>query len=156
MQEINQLMNNRELVALVYLGLFFILALAIKNVRPALFEVLKLLVTSKLGIMLGVYLATIIVDIWFTSQLGFWTLSLLGNTMLWIILVGLAWFIHINDAGKDSDFFKRRLLEALGISAVLEFFVNLEAMPLVLEFVSQGFLLVVILLNAVAVREEKY
>jgi hypothetical protein len=156
MQEINQFMNNRELVALVYLGLFFILVIALKNVRPSLVEVLKLLVTSKIGVMLGLYLATILTAIWSMSRLGLWTHSLLGNTILWIILIGLAWFININDAGKDSDFFKRRLLEALGISAFLEFFINLEAMPLVLEFISQAFLLFVVLLNAVAIREVKY
>jgi hypothetical protein len=51
-------------------------------------------------------LATIIAAIWIYVSTGVWTLSLLVNTILWIILVRLAWFIHINDGGKDADFFK--------------------------------------------------
>jgi hypothetical protein len=149
-------MNNRELVSLIFIGLVVVFALVAKSVRPAALDVLKQLVVSKLGIVLGIYLAIISAAIWLMAILDFWDSSLIGSTLLWILLIGLGWFININDAGTDSDFFKRRLLEALGIGAFLECFINFEVMPLVLEFIMQALLLFVVLLNAVATREAKY
>ena len=150
------IMNNRELVALVYIGLAVTIVMAIRSVRPAFLEVLKLLMLSKIGITLAIYLATTIVAIWLMSLIGFWTVNLLGSTLLWFILVGLAWFGNITDAGKDADFFKRRLLAALGIVTFLEVFVNIAALPLWAEFIVQGFLSFVVLVNAVALTDSKY
>jgi hypothetical protein len=149
-------MNNRELVALVYIGLFVTIVLAMRSVRPALLEVLKLLILSKIGITLVIYVATTVVAIWLMSLIGFWTVSLLGSTLLWFILVGFAWFINIADAGKDPDFFKRRLIAAIGIAAFLEVFVNLATLPLWVEFIVQGFLLFVLLLDTVASMDPKH
>ena len=52
-------MNNRVLVALVFIGLVVVFALAAKSIRPTALDVLKQLVASKLGIVLVIYLATI-------------------------------------------------------------------------------------------------
>lgn len=149
-------MNNREIVALVYLCVFLLLILVIRDARSSLWQVLRLLLFSKLGFVLAIYAATIGAAIFVMSLLGFWTWSLLGSTLLWFILVGFAWFFKINDAGKDSDFFKRRLFEAIGISAILEVFVGLVALPLWAEFVVQGLLLFVILMNAFAQTDSKF
>jgi hypothetical protein len=60
--------------------------------------------------VLGIYLATIAAAVWLMAILDFWDSSLIGSTLLWFLLIGLGWFININDAGTDSDFFKRRLI----------------------------------------------
>lgn len=52
--------------------------------------------------------------------------------------------------------FKRRLLETIGIGAFFEFFINAQVMPLWVELPAQALLIVVVLLNAVASREDRY
>ena len=43
MNDLPSIMNNRELVALVYIGLAVTIVMAMRSVRPAFLEVLKLL-----------------------------------------------------------------------------------------------------------------
>jgi hypothetical protein len=150
------IMNNRELVSLLFIGFVVVFAFAAKSIRPTALDVLRQLLASKLAIFLGIYLGTITAAVWLMAYFGFWDASLIGSTLLWFLLVGFVWFINIGDAGKDPDFFKHRLLEALGIGAVLECFLNLEVLPLVLEFLLQAFLLFVVGINVVASREAQY
>lgn len=155
MSFIGQFMNNREVVALIYVALLLVLALAIKDARSSLLQVLKILFLSRLGLTFAFYMAVIAAAIWLMSMFGFWTQNLLGSTLLWVLVAGFVWFIHVTDAGKDPDFFKRRVLEALGVGAFFEFFVNLETLPLLGEFVLQGFIILVALLNAAASTEAR-
>lgn len=150
MSFIGQFMNNRETVALTYLALFLVLVLAIKGARSSLLQFLKILFMSRLALSWALYMAVIGGSIWLMSRLGFWTQNLLGSTLLWLLLGGFLWFIHVTDAGKDRDFFKRRVIEALGLGAFFEFFVNLEALPLLGEFALQGFIIMVAGLNVAA------
>jgi hypothetical protein len=71
MSFISQFMNNREVVALIYLALLLVLALAIKGVRSSLFQVLKILFLSRLGLTFALYMAVIAAAIWLMSMFGF-------------------------------------------------------------------------------------
>lgn len=118
-------------------------------------QALRLLFWSKITVFAAIFILVEILAIRLMSEFGFWTAGLLGSTLLWFILVGFAWFLNINDAGKDPDFFKRRFLEAIGIFAFLEVFVGLVALPLWAEFVVQGLLTFVILVNALAQTDSR-
>lgn len=83
MNDLQSIMNNREFVALVYIGLFVTIVLAIKSVRPALLTALRLRFLSKIGITLAIYVASTITALWLMSLTRFWTLNLLGSTLLW-------------------------------------------------------------------------
>ncbi|ASW56483.1 hypothetical protein CIK06_23465 [Plantactinospora sp. KBS50] len=93
---------------------------------------------------------------WLAERLSLWTTDLLGSVVLWFLLVGFVWFINLGDANKDPDFFKRRFFETLGLTALLEFFINAQVMPLPLELVAQVILLIVVILNVIAASDEKY
>lgn len=98
----------------------------------------------------------ILVAIWVADQLNLWSHDLVGATVLWFLLVGFVWFMNLGDAGKDPDFFKRHFLETLGFTAFLEFFINAHVMSVPLELVGQLFLLVVVMLNALASTDNQY
>jgi hypothetical protein len=149
-------MNNRELVTLIYFGLFALLAIFIRGARSALLQVLKLLVTSKVGAMLAIFVAYTVAVIWLMSLLGLWDASLVGGTLLWMLLIGFVWFINLSEADKDPRFMRRHVLEAVGVGAFLEVYVNLAVLSIRLEFVLQGFLIFVGMLNVVAKQEDRY
>ena len=149
-------MNNRELVTLIYLALFVLSAVFVRGARSALLQMLKLLVTSKVGVMLAIFLAYTAAAVWTMSRLGLWDTSLVGSTVLWMLLIGFAWFLNLSEADKDPQFIRRHVLEAVAVAAFIEVYVNLAVLPIPLEFVLQGFLIFVAMLNVVAKQEERY
>jgi hypothetical protein len=143
-------MNNRELATFILLGFGLLLMLLSRDLRGALKEILKQLLSPKLAVPLMIFTGWTLLAVWTARAAGFWTADLIGSTGLWFLFVGLVWFVHLGDAGRDADFFKRRVLEAAGIGAVLEFFVNLEVMSLPAELAFLVFAMFVAMLDAVA------
>lgn len=149
-------MNDRELATFILLAAFGMHALAIRDVRGMLPSLAKQLFVSKITPLMLAFVAIEIGAIWLATGFSLWSPDLLGGTILWFMLVGLVWFVSLGEAGKDPDFFKRRFLETLGVTAFLEFFVNAQVMPLPVELVAQAFLLVVVGMNVVAVNHREY
>jgi hypothetical protein len=143
-------MNNRELVTLIYLSLSvgLLIALAIANGgRESLLQVTRSLFASRLTIALSFYIAVCVGAIWLIWHIGLWDWSLAGSTILWFLLVGFSWFFNLGDAAKNPRFFRRRLIEAVSIGALLEVYVNLAVFSLPVEFVVQFFILLIALLG---------
>jgi hypothetical protein len=76
-------MNNREIVTLIYIGLFVLFAVSVRGARSALLQMLKLLVTSKVGLTLAIFLAYTAAVVFMMSRLGLWDDSPVGSTVLW-------------------------------------------------------------------------
>ena len=87
-------------------------------------------------------------------HIGLWDWSLAGSTILWFLLVGFSWFFNLGDAAKNPRFFRRRLIEAVSIGALLEVYVNLAVFSLSVEFVVQFFILLIALLGLVGELEK--
>jgi hypothetical protein len=149
-------MNNRELATFILFAAFVLLALAVRDVRKMLPSLAKQLFFSKITPLLLVFVAVEVAALGLAGRLSLWSSDLLGGTVLWFLLVGFVWFFNLGDAGKDPDFFKRRFLETLGVTAFIEFFVNAQVMPLPIELFAQTFLLVVVGMNVVASNDQQY
>lgn len=149
-------MNNREAATFILLGVFFIYILLNSKTRLSLADIAKQLLLSKLTCILASYIAVICAATFLAARLNLWTTALTAATALWFLFTGFAWFMDLNGAGKDADFFKRRFLETLGFAAFFEFFLNAQVLPLAAEIFGQVFLLVVVLLNVVASQDEQY
>ena len=149
-------MNNREIATFAILGGFAVWVVASPKIRPSFGGIGKQLFAWKLALPLLSYVALVVATVSMASRLGIWSFDFVGATILWFLFTGFSWFLNSASAGKDPDFFKRRFLETLGFAAFLEFFVNVHVFSLPVELVGQVFLLFVILLNAVASREDRY
>lgn len=150
-------MNNRELATFILLGIGFVAAIVfIKGFRDGVPGLARQLFASKITIPLAIFAGATVGSILLARSVGLWTTQLTGAAILWFLFVGFSWFINLNEAAKDPDFFKRRMIEAVSIVAVFEFFVNAQVMPLWAEIPAQLFLLVVVSLNAVAGTKDEY
>lgn len=149
-------MNNRELATFILAGAGAMLVVTIQDTRRMLPSLARQLLLSKITPLLVAFAATEAGAIWLAREASLWNLDLTSAAVLWFLAVGFVWFLNLNDAGKDRAFFKRRFLETLGVSALLEFFVNAAVMPIPVELVSQIFLLLVVGMNVVASRDPQY
>lgn len=147
-------MTSREAASVTLLALFALWALTVPGVRGSVWSILKGLMSS-LGAILALYLLWLGAVVGVAWRLGYWSPTLLGGTTLWMFLVGLSWFFNSNDASRDDDFFKKRLLHALSVGALVEFFVNIEPMPYPVELLVQVILTFLTLMTLDAIYTDE-
>jgi hypothetical protein len=114
----DSLANNRETATFIIFSVVLLAFLLSSGVRQACKPLVGTLALPRLAIPLVAYLAWIGLSVWGAWRLGLWTPSLAGSTVLWLVGVGLAWFLRLGDANK-SRFFRGRILKLLGLGALL-------------------------------------
>lgn len=149
-------MNNRELATFIILGGLLTLALLSGDLRSTLKGLATQLFASKLTAVLAAYVLVIGGAVWAASRLGIWSTALLGATLLWFLFTGFAWFVSLPQASEDPDFFKPRFIEALGIAAFFEFFLNAQVLSLPIEIFGQLAVTFIVLLNVAAMQKQEH
>jgi len=80
-------------------------------------------------------------------------LRILKDTIIWGLLTGFALLFKATDV-KSVGFFRDTALRTIGLSAFVEFFINIESFHLVLELILQLVLILVFGMLAVASNDE--
>jgi len=123
-------MNDREIATLIWLGVFLVGALSIRDVREGLGGVFASLL--RLAPPILAMLAWIGGLIYLGERYGLWKPALIYDSVVWsttaAVLFGGA--IGVFNKGKSV---KRLYLKVLGASLLLEFYVNLYTLPLIPE-----------------------
>lgn len=135
------LLTNRELAALIVLGGFAAFVLVQPNrtkVLKSLGGVLTMLSTPRILLPLLLYVGWISAAIAVCGRFGLWNSHLLKPTILWLVLSGLALVLRLNDAIQEPRFFRRAMVRALGVAAIVEFVSALESFPLWVEIPGQA------------------
>jgi hypothetical protein len=146
--------TNREIASLVWIGILVIYLGRKPDVRSSVFAVFRVLFRSRLGVALALYAAWMVGAIYFLAQIGFWEPSMAKDTAIWAV-PGIALFVGINKAWEEDGFFRRRLLEAIGLTAMLELYLNLSTLDLWVELIVQPVVTVLTLTSLVAARDPK-
>jgi hypothetical protein len=148
--------NNREWAILVWLGVVLVLVLAKKDLRSSFGSVLRTALHPKILVPFAGMLGYVALLTWLGSLVGLWRTSLIKDTIVWVIVSGLALFFASTDAAKQPHFFRKRLAAALGITAFIGFFVNLFVLPFGAELLLQPFLALLVGVSVVAGREARH
>ncbi len=134
--------SNRLLAFLVLLTIL-LMVLFMGNRRKDLLRsagaLIKSLAQPKLLLPASIYVGVILAALIPASRLGIWQSSLWPATVVWLIISGLGLLFRLDEAMRDHDFFRRTLLRAIGVLALVEFIVNLESFPLHVEIPLQIF-----------------
>lgn len=67
------------------------------------------------------------------ERIGFWDITALKDTVLWIFGVAFIMFINLNNAANDAKYFRKAIIDSIKIVIVLEFVINLYSFNLVVE-----------------------
>src|SRR5262245_25824722 len=130
-------MTSREGATLIVLGAFVAWALSRRDVRSSVANVMAQFGQLAIAIPMLALAGSVTIAAYVAHALGFWTFDLTAATLLWFVFVGFRWFLGIADAGKEPGFVKHRVVEAVGISALFEFFLNIETFPIWVEVIGQ-------------------
>ncbi len=149
------MLNNRQVATLVWLAVAGAWALAVPGVRKSFVGVARFLAAPKLSIPLALLLLNGIGLLWLGHSLRVWHTGLLPDTVTWYVGTALVLFFNAPDAGSKEGFFRRALLRTLGLTAVLELYMNLFVLNLPLELLLQPIVLILSLMSLVATTDPK-
>ncbi|WP_146120068.1 hypothetical protein [Leucobacter massiliensis] len=145
-------LDSRELATLTILGLIAFLALRKPATRRTLKRELKnlaiQLASPKLWIPFAIYFLWVFGCIYFASRIGLWGWALTKDTILVVFGVGLVLFAKATEQKNGRELFKSVYREAIGVSALLVFYLNLAPLPYLAELPLQVVIIVLVFADA--------
>lgn len=99
------------------------------------------------------YIASVVI---LAKHLGLWDVSHAKDSIIWLVVIGFGLVLNSDRASKHDGFFRRTITGAIGLTALLEFYMNVLVFPLPVELVLQPVLVLLGLLSVVAGLNAKY
>jgi hypothetical protein len=127
-------MNDRELAALIWIGIVLVWALSLRDFRHGLRGILATAVQPALSVPLLALVGWVGGLIWIAARLGIWEAALISDAVVWFIGTGLVLFGRAIDVFKPNGSFRRVVVTSLGLTVLVEGFVNLYVFPFWVEF----------------------
>ena len=152
------MLNNRELAAVIWLGVATLWVLSTKGGRRGFVGIATAFLKLQILIPLVAMLAWVGLELWVGARLALWNPTLAKSTILWTL--GSAGVLLFNSTQLDSDsephFFRRTIAATVGVTVFVEFFANLYVMSLPVELVVQIIVLALSLMVVAADQKSEY
>lgn len=122
-------LTNRDIAFLVWLAAVVVFLLVRSDTRSSIAGVFRAL-WGKLLVLFAVYAIYIALTVLLARQLGLWHEGLLKDTLAWFFVPGMVLLSGFSKVYEGRGYCLRTLLRVIGLTAVIEFYVNLGAFPL--------------------------
>lgn len=152
---IQSVFSNREIALLIWLFVFLIAMLFLKEARNFLSTTKDILFGKTFLIiyfLLASYLSAIILLLY---KVNLWNLSDLKDSVFWLFAVGFVLIFQINKA-KEPGYFKNIFISGFKWTIILEFVANLYSFSLLSEIFLLPFLTFIALTQTVADTDKKH
>jgi hypothetical protein len=156
MENLINIFNNREKALIIWALIVLVVLLVNKSFRPPFLAVLKALFASKVAIGLFVMLAYISVVVFAAYEAHFWDISLLKDTIMWVLGTACIMFMNYDKVITERKYFHKVLLDNIKLVVLLEFITNLYVFNLVVELLLVPVLFFIAALLAVSDTKEEY
>jgi len=153
-------LTNRELATLILLGVALVVLFVVPGLRrsvgPSMLGVLRAFFVPRI---LAVFLAMFA---WIAGCLalgwlvGGWDWDLLKDAIVITVTLAIPMLFRVIGAKSGGVIARDLVREALGIAALLEFYLNVEPFPLWAELLIQPFATLLVALNAVAATKDEW
>jgi hypothetical protein len=122
--------NSREIAAVICGGCLLVWAIRRTETRAALASLVKAALHWKLVILYSIPVCWTGLSVWLLATVGFWKLSLLKDTIFWMLFSGLALVGRSVGMRNSTTFFRQMIKDTLVITIVFEFLMNLYTFDL--------------------------
>ena len=146
----DELFNSREIAIAIWLTAFIVFVAYFKTVRKSAGDVLRAFFTPKLFIPLVLSFLPTAVVIGILAHFGLWDLSVLKETLYWVIGTGLVMFANSMKVQDVKTLFINTTKDTLKLIIILEFIINFYVFPLWAELIIIPFTTLVIMMSTVA------
>lgn len=150
-------LNTREMAIIIWVIVFLVIIIFIKNTRKAVFDLLRIFFSTKLIIpFIGMTLYISLIS-YLLSQIGLLNLSLIKDVIFWFIIAAIPLFFKASDINKKyKNFFRNNIFEFISLTTIFSFFINFYTFNIIIELILQPILLFILLLIAFSKSQEKY
>lgn len=150
MNNLFNIFSTREVALAIWVLIFLIFVSRTKDVRHSIVGVVKAFFDRKLILAFSTLLLYILFIVFILSYIGFWDISLLKNTVLWLLFSGIVLFMNINKV-ESVNYFSKLIKDNIKIIAVWEFIFNFYTLSLAWELL---FIPVVFMFSAIEIFAE--
>lgn len=150
----NDIFNNRELAIGIWFVVLFLMCVFIKDIRRTLPQLFKALLNWKLIVWFSAIIFYNGSIIYLMRKIGIWDISLLKNSILWILFSGVYSGIQLATDVKEEKSFKSLILENISLVFIIGYISNIYSFSLWLEIILQPLIALIILLEQTATREK--
>ena len=149
-------LSTREWATVFWGSVLLVVGVALPFVRsafaPLLWTILRfwqlhLAILALVGWTVGI--------LYLGHRVGAWNRGLLKDTIAWFLVYGFATVFSATRAAKEDCYFRRALLSALSLSALMQFLLNLHTFHIAVELVLQPFVTFLLILGAVSALEPR-
>lgn len=147
--------STREQALLLWVLAFLGFVLAKKETRSSLGALVKALFARRLVLYFGLFAVWAIGSVALLAWIGFWDKSFLKDTILWYVGVGLPLAYRAGKV-KGRSFMKRELFDALKLTVLVEYLINLYTFSLPVELILLTFLVLIYGMQAFSERKKEY
>ena len=107
MSELQNIFNNREIAIGIWVSLAVIISIFTKPVKQFLKSVIPILFCRKFGVFYIVFLFHLCLVTYFLYAIGFWSITLLKDTIFWVLFIELPLFVKTIEKAKGKQRFTR-------------------------------------------------
>jgi hypothetical protein len=127
--------NNREISWVLWLAASLVWVLSRRSVRVGVLQALKAFGDRKIALVFAGMLAYLGLVLLAYRTVGQLDAAAIKIFVAWLLGVGVVLFFRFSEAAKDPLFFRKVVLDSVGIAVFLEFLINLHAFTLPVELV---------------------
>ena len=127
------MLSTRELATLIWLvPVATIVLWKMPSVRASLRHLVRIILGPVLVVPMAMFAAWMVAVVWVAAQVAAWDVSLLKDTLYWV-LPGFVLMFGATRAATEHGFFRRRVRDAIGVSVFLAFYLGLVTLDLLGE-----------------------
>lgn len=153
---IQEFFNNREIAIGVWVIIGLAVILPTKPVRQFIKTAIPILFCKKFVIFYIVFISFLGLVLCALNWAGFWDLTLLKDTVFWVLLVELPLFSKAIEKADGGRFFSKLIQENVAIAVAIEFFVGFWTFSLITEIILIPLTVLISALYVLAEQDKKH
>lgn len=142
-------LTNRDIALLAWLCVVVVFLLWKPDTRKSLIGVARAF-WGKVAVLFLAYAVCIASIVAIAYAVDAWNTSLLRETVAWFLVPGVVLLFGFSKAYEERAFYVRTFLRVIGLTAMIEFYVNLTSFPLWVELVLLPLTVFLVALSTVA------
>ena len=152
--------NNREVATAILIAVIIVAFAVVPSLRrsvgPSLPGVLKALFVPRLVVVFLAFLLWAAGWIVLAAVSGLWDIHLLKDSIIIIVTLGFPMLVKSVGLKSGPSIVRTVLVESIGLTAVLAFYLNLTPFPLWLELIVQPVLTLLVVLHVFSATKEEW
>jgi len=148
--------SSREKALIVWCALFMLWAVSQRNVRKALWGVVKILFHKKIFAVIMAMFVYASMLVYVFHKVNIWDFSLIKDTVFWVFGSAFVLLMNIDSVSKEKGYFKKLVFDNIKLIVLLEFVINFYTFNFWLEMIIMPVLFIIAVMSALSETKQEF